>query len=30
MTETISPPGRVEVFTFGEPTPVLDTRGIFE
>lgn len=30
MTETIAPPARVEAFTFGEPTPVLDSRGILD
>lgn len=30
MTETVTPPVRVEAFTFGEPTPVLETRGILD
>ncbi len=30
MTETVTPPGRIEAFTFGEPTPVLDSRGILD
>lgn len=30
MTETVATPARVEAFTFGEPTPVLDSRGILD
>lgn len=28
--DTAMPPGRVEAFTFGEPTPVLDQRGLYD
>lgn len=27
---TVAPPATTEVFTFGEPTPVLESRGIFD
>jgi len=30
MTDTVDAPAQMEAFTFGEPTPVLDSHGIFD
>lgn len=30
MSDTVAAPGRVEAFTFGDPTPVLDSRGVLD